>query len=252
MKVEAFEIDIPDADLQDLHDRLAAARWPGPALSPAWEDGSDLDFMQRLAARWRDGFDWRAHERRLNTLPHFMTSIGGQDIHFVHARGEGTAPMPLVLIHGWPGSFLEFEQILPMLTHPSLFGGDAADAFDVVIPSLPGFGFSPPPSRPGMSPRRIAGLCVELMRGLGYGRFGVQGATSAPECRSGPPDSFLTRSPRSISTIFPAATGRPCLPTRHACRGRKRRSSMRRQSGRRLRARTPISTPPGRRPWPMR
>jgi pimeloyl-ACP methyl ester carboxylesterase len=175
MKIEAFEIDIPEADLRDLHDRLVATRWPGPAPSPAWEDGPDLGFMQRLAAYWRDGFDWRAQERRLNALPQFMAALDGQDIHFVHARGEGSSPMPLILTHGWPGSFLEFEQILPMLTHPSLFGGDAADAFDVVIPSLPGFGFSPAPTRPGTSPRRIAGLWVELMRGLGYGRFGVQG-----------------------------------------------------------------------------
>ena len=173
--IEAFQIDIPDADLRDLHDRLAATRWPGPALSPAWEDGSDLVFMKRLAAHWGDGFDWRAQERRLNALPQFMAALDGQDIHFVHARGEGPSPMPLILTHGWPGSFLEFEQILPLLTHPSRFGGDAADAFDIVIPSLPGFGFSPAATRSGTSPRRIAGLWVELMRGLGYGRFGVQG-----------------------------------------------------------------------------
>lgn len=175
MKVKSFKIEIPDADLADLRDRLAGTRWPLPALSPAWEDGSDLAFMQRLAAYWRDGFDWRAQERRLNSLPQFMATIDGQDIHFVHARGEGSTPVPLILTHGWPGSFLEFEQILPLLTHPSRFGGDAADAFDVVIPSLPGFGFSPAPTRPGTSPRRIAGLWVELMRGLGYERFGVQG-----------------------------------------------------------------------------
>jgi pimeloyl-ACP methyl ester carboxylesterase len=104
-----------------------------------------------------------------------MATLDGQDIHFVHARGEGPSPLPLILTHGWPGSFVEFERILPLLTHPGRFGGDPADAFDVVIPSLPGFGFSPAPTHPGMSPRRIAGLWVELMRGLGYERFGVQG-----------------------------------------------------------------------------
>ena len=175
MKVNSFKIQIPDADLADLHDRLSATRWPMPALSPAWKDGSDLVFMQRLAAYWREEFDWREQERRLASLPQFMATVDGQDIHFVHARGEGSSPLPLVLTHGWPGSFLEFEHILPLLTHPSRFGGDAAEAFDVVIPSLPGFGFSPAPTRPGTSPRRIAGLWVELMRGLGYARFGFQG-----------------------------------------------------------------------------
>lgn len=122
MKVETFEIDIPDADLTELRERVTATRWPGPALSAAWENGSDLSFMQRLAAHWRDGFDWRAQERRLNALSQYVAGLDGQDVHFIHARGEGAAPMPLVLTHGWPGSFLEFEQILPMLTHPSLFG----------------------------------------------------------------------------------------------------------------------------------
>ncbi len=175
MKVSPFRIEIADANLAYLHDRLAATRWPKPALSPGWEDGSDLRFMQRLAAYWHDGFDWRVQEQRLNKLPQYMATIDGECIHFVHARGEGPAPMPLILTHGWPSSFLEFERILPLLTTPSRFGGDAADAFDVVIPSLPGFGFSPAPTRPGMSPRRIAGLWVALMRGLGYERFGVQG-----------------------------------------------------------------------------
>ncbi len=114
MKVETFEIDIPDADLTELRERLTATRWPGPALSAAWENGSDLSFMQRLAAHWRDGFDWRAQERRLNALSQYVAGLDGQDVHFIHARGEGAAPMPLVLTHGWPGSFLEFEQILPI------------------------------------------------------------------------------------------------------------------------------------------
>lgn len=175
MNVRPFQIQVPETDISDLHDRLTATRWPGPSLALDWEDGADLSFMQRLGAYWRDRFDWRAQERRLNTLPQFIATVGGQDIHFVHMRGEGTAPMPLVLTHGWPGSFLEFEQILPMLTHPSRFGGAATDAFDVVVPSLPGFGFSSAPSSAGTSPRRVARLWVELMRELGYERFALQG-----------------------------------------------------------------------------
>jgi len=175
MTARPYRIDIPDAALHDLRDRLGRARWPTSLDAEGWEDGSSLSFMQRLVDHWRNGFDWREQEARLNRLPHCMTTIDGQDIHFVHRPGTGPSPMPLVLTHGWPGSFLEMEHLVPLLADPGAHGGDPDDAFHVVVPSLPGYGFSPAPSRTGMSSREIAGLWHGLMAGLGYDRFGAQG-----------------------------------------------------------------------------
>ena len=131
--------------------------------------------MKRLAEYWHDRFDWRAQEQRLNKLPHYMATIDGMDIHFVHCAGTGKDRMPLVLTHGWPGSFIEMERLIPLLTEPSVHGADPFDAFDLVIPSLPGYGFSPAPTRPGVSSREIAVLWKKLMIELGYNRFGAQG-----------------------------------------------------------------------------
>lgn len=131
--------------------------------------------MKRLVDYWRDDFDWRVQEARLNRLPQYKATIDGLDLHFVHQPGVGSAPLPLVITHGWPGSFVEMEQIIPLLSDPGAHGGDSADAFHVVAPSLPGYGFSDPPTGPGCSSRRIAELWSSLMRGLGYERFGAQG-----------------------------------------------------------------------------
>jgi pimeloyl-ACP methyl ester carboxylesterase len=175
MTIRPFTLAITAAQLDDLHQRLRQARLPGSLMPDSWEDGTSEAFVQRLVEYWRDHFDWRSQERRINQLPQFMTEVDGQGIHFVHQRGVGPKPMPLVITHGWPGSFLEMERILPLLTDPAAHGGDAADAFDVVVPSLPGYGCSPAPSTTGISSRQIAGLWVELMRQLGYERFGAQG-----------------------------------------------------------------------------
>jgi len=131
--------------------------------------------MRRLAHHWRHDFDWRAQESRLNRLPQFIAAIDGLDIHFVHQPGSGPAPLPLILTHGWPGSFVEMEPILPLLIDPGAHGGDPADAFHVVVPSLPGYGFSQAPTQPGVSSRQIAELWLSLMNGLGYDRFAAQG-----------------------------------------------------------------------------
>src|SRR5439155_1136699 len=131
-----------------------------------WTYGTNLAYLRELVAYWRERFDWRAAEARLNALPQFRARVGGLGIHFIHVRGVGPAPLPLVITHGWPGSVAEFVEIIGPLTDPARHGGDPADAFDVVAPSMPGYGFSDHPAVPGMEPERIAALWAELMRGL--------------------------------------------------------------------------------------
>lgn len=175
MDLRPFRIDIPQEVLDDLQAHLARTRWPDEIEGAGWEYGASLAYMKELVAYWRSGFDWRAEERALNTFSHFRAEIDGAGIHFLHERGKGPDPLPLVLTHGWPGSFLEMLKILPLLTDPAGHGGDAADSFDVVAPSMPGFGFSDRPTRPGMNLFRIADLWARLMAGLGYPRFAAQG-----------------------------------------------------------------------------
>lgn len=175
MSICPFTINISDEQLEDLRSRLRAARWPKPVDGEEWNDGTDLQFLQRFTEYWLNRFDWRAQEKRLNGLPQFMVTIDGQKIHFVHLRGNGPAPLPLILTHGWPGSFVEMEQVISLLAEPEAHGGDPADAFHVVVPSLPGYGFSPAPTMRGVSSRRIAELWRGLMATLGYTRFALQG-----------------------------------------------------------------------------
>jgi pimeloyl-ACP methyl ester carboxylesterase len=175
MHVKPFRSDVPEGVLDDLRRRLAHARWPDALHGAGWTYGADLDFMRSLAAYWRDTFDWRAQERRLNLWPQFRAEVGGLGVHFIHARGKGPEPWPLVVTHGWPGSVFELLELIPLLTDPGAHGADPADAFDVVAPSLPGFGFSDRPARGGMSPAATADLWAALMELLGYARFGAQG-----------------------------------------------------------------------------
>lgn len=170
-----FQSAVPAAAVKDLKDRLRQTRWPAPLDDRGWKDGTDLSFMRRLIDRWLNDFDWPAEEARLNRLPQFMARVDGQDIHYLHHRGTGLASFPLVMTHGWQGSFLEMERIVPLLTDPAAHGGDPRDAFDVIVPSLPGYGFSPAPITHGMNSQRIADLWAGLMTGLGYDRFGAQG-----------------------------------------------------------------------------
>jgi len=174
MHIKAFTIAVGDDQLQDLSRRLRDARWPD-ALDVGWDYGTEPAFLRRLTDYWHTGFDWRAQEASLNRMPQFTAELGGLEIHFVHRRGQGPKAFPLILTHGWPGSFIEMERILPLLTDPGAHGADPADAFDVVVPSLPGYGFSARPTRPGCGPHHIAGLWAELMAGLGYEHYGAQG-----------------------------------------------------------------------------
>jgi pimeloyl-ACP methyl ester carboxylesterase len=174
--VSPFRIAVPDDVLDDLRERLARTRFPGEVADSGWDYGTNLAYLKELVAYWRDRYDWRKAEAALNGLPQYTATVGGLRLHFVHARGKGPAPLPLLFVHGWPGSFWEVHKILGPLTDPAAHGGDPADAFDVVAPSLPGYGFSADPGRPGMGPGAMADLFAELMTGtLGYPRFGAQG-----------------------------------------------------------------------------
>ncbi len=173
--IEPFSLPYSDAAVEDLRSRLARTRWPDEISGSGWEYGVNLDFMRQLCAYWKDHFDWKAQLEALSAFHHYRCAVDGARIHFIHERGKGPAPIPLILTHGWPGSFLEMLKIIPLLTDPASHGGDPAVSFDVVVPSLPGFGFSDRPSKRGMNTFRIAELWVALMRELGYARFGAQG-----------------------------------------------------------------------------
>jgi pimeloyl-ACP methyl ester carboxylesterase len=173
---QSFVLKVPDEAIADLHDRISRTRLPDQAPDPAWTFGSDVDYLRELLAYWRSGFDWRAQEAALNAFPQFRVPLHGIDLHFLHARGEGTAPVPLLLSHGWPGSVFEFVDLIPRLTHPSRFGADAADAFTVVAPSLPGYGLSFHPGQKRFSIEAITDCLADLMTDvLGYRRFAAQG-----------------------------------------------------------------------------
>ncbi|MGI4778617.1 MAG: epoxide hydrolase family protein [Janthinobacterium lividum] len=171
-----FRVQIPDSAIEDLKARLAHTRFPDQAPGAPWAYGTDLDWMRELAAHWRTRFDWRAHEARLNDFAQFKVPLAGIDLHYLHVQGQGAAPMPLLLSHGWPGSVFEFTELIPRLTDPARFGGDPADAFTVVAPSLPGYGFSFAPGQQRLSVEQMADAFAELMtQVLGYSRFATQG-----------------------------------------------------------------------------
>jgi pimeloyl-ACP methyl ester carboxylesterase len=174
--IAPFRIDIPQAALDDLHARLDRTRWPRELPGVGWERGVPVDYLRELATYWRDDYDWRAWEARLNAFPQFTTAIDGQTIHFLHVRSANPDALPLVITNGWPSSFVEFLEIIGPLTNPGAHGGDSADAFHVVAPSLPGFGFSIPVEETGWADVRTAKAWAELMRRLGYEHYGVQGA----------------------------------------------------------------------------
>ena len=169
-----FTIRVPDATLDDLKQRLARARFPEP-LQPDWSYGTDIAYLKELVAYWRERFDWRAQERKLNQFEQFTTAIDGLTVHFIHRRSKQPNALPLLVTHGWPGSIVEFTKIIGPLTDPVASGGRADDAFDLVMPSLPGFGFSGKPAAPGYDPARIAVMQAKLMARLGYRRYGAQG-----------------------------------------------------------------------------
>ena len=166
--IEPFRIDVPEDRLTDLRARLAITRWPDALDGAGWAYGTDRDELADLVRAWAEDYDWRRHEARLNALPQFRTEIDGLRIHFVHVRGESARPMPLLLLHGWPSTFVQMMRILPLLAEAG------EDSFDVIIPSLPGYGFSDRPTQPGWSVGRIAAAFAELMTRLGYDRYAVR------------------------------------------------------------------------------
>ncbi|WFB07678.1 epoxide hydrolase [Streptomyces sp. LX-29] len=173
--ITPFRIDIPQADLDDLRDRLARTRWPDELPGAGWDYGVALPYLKELVGYWADGYDWRAHEARLNGFPQFTTVIDGQRVHFLHVRSPEPDATPLIITHGWPSTVNDFVDIIGPLTDPRAHGGDPADAFHVVAPSVPGFAFSGPTREKGWNTGRIARAWAELMRRLGYERYGAQG-----------------------------------------------------------------------------
>ena len=172
-----FELAVPQVKLDDLRQRLKHTRWPDEVPGAiSWELGTDPSYLKNLVSYWQDGYDWRRHEAFLNTLNHFKATIDGVGVHFIHEPGEGPTPLPLLLTHGWPGSFYEFHKLIPLLTRPSAFGGDPADAFTVVVPSMPGHGFSFAPGQARFSLQEIADVLACLMtQVLGYRRYAAHG-----------------------------------------------------------------------------
>ncbi|HZO95757.1 MAG TPA: alpha/beta fold hydrolase [Gaiellaceae bacterium] len=183
--VEPFRVEVAEEELDDLRLRLRRTRWPERETVADWSQGVPLAYLQDLCRYWAEDYDWRATERRLNALPQFRTTIDGLAIHFLHVRSPHPGALPLVITHGWPGSIVEFLEVLGPLVDPPRHGGDARDAFHVVCPSLPGYGFGDKPERPGWGVERIADAWAVLMARLGYDRYGAQGSdwgTSVSAC----------------------------------------------------------------------
>tara|TARA_B100001179_G_scaffold92369_1_gene65431 strand:- start:149 stop:1300 length:1152 start_codon:yes stop_codon:yes gene_type:complete len=176
MAVQPYKIEIPDSVLDDLKSRLERTRWPDELPGTGWDYGSNLDYVKELVEYWRTKFDWHAQEKLINSFSHFKSKVDGLNIHFIHEKGKGPNPMPLVITHGWPGTFFEMHKVIPMLSDPASHGGDPADAFDVVAPSMPGYGFSDATDKRGLSVLSIGDLWAKLMsENLGYQKFAAQG-----------------------------------------------------------------------------
>ena len=178
-EIRPFRVDVPQSALDDLRERLARTRWPDTPPDMGWDFGVPIEYLRGLAEYWRTGYDWRAAEARLNEYPQFTTTIDGHDVHFLHVRSPEPNALPLLLTHGWGGSIVEFLDLIGPLTAPRAHGGDAADAFHVIVPSPPGFGLSGPTRETGWNVARVAQAWAELMRRLGYERYVAHGATAA-------------------------------------------------------------------------
>jgi microsomal epoxide hydrolase len=218
MTVERFQIQISEEVLDDLKRRLNNVRWPEQLEDPVWERGTDIGYLKSLVSYWRDHFDWRKQEAELNRFAQFRCNVDGIDVHFIHERGKGPNPLPIILTHGWPDSFIRYKKVIPLLTDPARYGGNAEDSFDVIVPSLPGFGFSGRPDHGGINNFGVSQLWAKLMtEELGYQKFAAGGgdvgssvtrylALSKPELLFGIHltdigiiRSLLTRDPASLS-----------------------------------------------------
>ncbi|MCP3780567.1 epoxide hydrolase family protein [Paenibacillus sp. MZ03-122A] len=176
MSVERFHIHIADEVLDDLKRRLHHIRWPDQLENSGWDRGVDLTYLKSLVSYWREQYDWREQESQLNRFSQFRCNINGIDVHFVHEYGKGPNPMPIILTHGWPDSYLRYQKIIPLLTDPASYGGDPKDSFDVIVPSLPGFAFSSSPDHPGVNNYQVSEMWAKLMtKELGYDKFAAAG-----------------------------------------------------------------------------
>ena len=158
MSIIPFTINVPDNVLEDLQKRLELTRWPDEIPGSSWDYGTNLDYLKELVTYWQNGYDWKAQERKLNELKHFTSEVKGLNIHFVHEKSENPNAMPIVITHGWPSTFFEMHKIIPRLTDPASYGGDPSDSFDVIAPSLPGYGFSEASKTPGMDVESVANI----------------------------------------------------------------------------------------------
>jgi len=174
MQIEPFQIAVSQETLDDLRERLERVRWPDEVQDADWRYGANLGYMKELVNYWLTKFDWRAQEQWINSFTNCQTTVGDLQIHFIHERGKGPNPIPLLITHGWPSSFVEMLKLIPLLTDPANHGGEASDVFDVIVPSVPGFGFSERPLQTGMTRWRVAEIWAKLMDGLGYDRYGLQ------------------------------------------------------------------------------
>src|SRR5215207_9656012 len=172
-ELRPYRVEIPQADLDDLADRLARTRFPDELPGVDWSYGVPMDYVRELVDYWLNGYDWRAQEARINAHPQFLTTIDGQQVHFLHVRSPEPDALPLIATHGWPMSVVEYLDVVAPLTDPRAHGGDPADAFHLVIPSIPGFGFSGPTRETGWDTQRVARAWAELMARLGYARYGA-------------------------------------------------------------------------------
>jgi pimeloyl-ACP methyl ester carboxylesterase len=208
-EIRPFRVDTPDSAIADLQRRIAETRWPTQELVPDASQGVQQGMLQELARYWSGEYDWRRCEAKLNALPQFITQIDGLDVHFIHVKSSHPNALPLVITHGWPGSIIEMLEAIGPLTDPTAHGGDAADAFDVVVPSMPGYGFSAQPTEVGWDAARIAKAWAELMDRLGYSRYVAQGGDQgaavtdalgrlAPEGLLGLHFNFLNAAPREL------------------------------------------------------
>jgi pimeloyl-ACP methyl ester carboxylesterase len=193
--IRPFRVDVPQRDLDDLRERLARTCWPDELPGVGWSHGVPLGYVRELVEYWRSGYDWRAYEAKLNAYPQFTTTIDGQTVHFLHVRSPEPDALPLIATHGWPMSVAEYLDLIGALTDPRAHGGDPRDAFHLVLPSVPGVGFSGPTDEPGWDTRRIARAWVELMARLGYERYGAHGNDSgsqiSPEVGRCAPDQIV-------------------------------------------------------------
>jgi len=210
LTIRPFEVHVPDEDLGGLRRRIAAVRWPGKELVADRSQGVQLATLQELARYWAADYDWRRCEAKLNALPQFMTGIDGVDIHFIHVKSPVPDALPLIITHGWPGSVIELLEVIGPLCDPAAHGGSAGDAFDLVIPSLPGYGFSGEPAQTGWGPGRVAQAWAELMHRLGYTRYVAQGGDVGASVT----DAMGRQAPQGLAGIHtnllaPALAGGP-------------------------------------------